>query len=70
MKKIIILIINFYQTFISLFLRQALGIKNACRFSPTCSEYAKTSIQKKGILSGSYLSVLRLLKCQPFYKAI
>ena len=70
MKKIIILTINFYQNIISTPLKQALGIKSACRFSPTCSEYAKTSILKKGIINGSYLSVLRLLKCQPFYNGI
>lgn len=70
MKKIMILTINFYQNIISTPLKQALGIKNACRFSPTCSEYAKTSILKKGIINGSYLSVLRLLKCQPFYNAV
>jgi putative membrane protein insertion efficiency factor len=68
MKKIIILAISFYQNVISTPLRHTLGIADACRFSPTCSEYAKLTISKKGVINGSFLSVLRLLKCQPFYK--
>lgn len=68
MKKIIVSTIKIYQIFISTFIKQGLGIKNSCRFHPTCSDYAKTSIREKGIVKGSYLSVLRLLKCQPFYK--
>jgi len=67
MKKIIIKLIDLYQVFISSILHQLFGIKNACRFDITCSEYAKESIVKRGIFKGSYLSILRVLKCQPFY---
>lgn len=67
MKKTLILLIDIYQKTISSFLHQATGVGNACRFSPTCSEYAKISISEKGVLKGGYLSVVRLLKCQPFY---
>jgi uncharacterized protein len=66
MKKTTTLLINFYQAFIANALR-ALGIKTECRFYPTCSEYAKESIFNKGIIKGSYASLLRILKCQPFY---
>jgi hypothetical protein len=67
MKKIILLIISLYQRTIAVVLFN-LGLKGDCRFSPTCSEYAKLSISRKGILKGSYLSMVRVLKCQPFYK--
>jgi putative membrane protein insertion efficiency factor len=67
MKKIITSAISIYQKTIAVILFN-LGLKGDCRFSPTCSEYAKLSISEKGILKGSYLSVVRLLKCQPFYK--
>jgi uncharacterized protein len=67
MRKIFILAINFYQKFVSSIIHQVTGTKNACRFSPTCSEYAKTTIAEKGIFNGGYLSIVRLLKCQPFY---
>ena len=67
MKKIIILTIDFYQKIISSLIHQITGTKNACRFSPTCSEYAKISISEHGVGKGGYLSLVRLLKCQPFY---
>jgi hypothetical protein len=39
----------------------------ACRFTPTCSEYAKQAIEKYGLWRGLRLSALRLLRCQPFH---
>lgn len=59
-SKIFIAIIRMYQICIS----PLLG-KN-CRFLPTCSEYAVKAIKKHGVLSGSYLSFKRILKCHPF----
>jgi putative membrane protein insertion efficiency factor len=67
MKKVFISILNIYQSVFSNIILQLTGTKNACRFSPTCSEYAKISISQQGIFKGSYLSLVRLLKCQPFY---
>ena len=40
----------------------------ACRFTPTCSEYAMEAVIKHGALKGSALAVWRLLRCQPFSK--
>lgn len=59
--------ISIYQRTIAVVLFN-LGLKGDCRFSPTCSQYAKDAISHDGILKGSYLSVARVLKCQPFYK--
>lgn len=39
----------------------------ACRFEPTCSEYAKQALEKKGFWRGMFLSLRRLLKCHPFH---
>lgn len=41
---------------------------NSCRFTPTCSEYAKEAIEKHGFLKGWYLSIKRILRCNPFGK--
>lgn len=67
MKKIAVFLITIYQAIFSNLLRQIFGQNEICRFSPTCSEYAKQKIQEKGIIYGGYLSIIRLLKCQPFY---
>jgi putative membrane protein insertion efficiency factor len=61
-KKFFILLILFYQKFISP------GLKKNCRFEPTCSSYTIEAINKYGILKGSYLGTKRILKCHPFHK--
>ena len=38
------------------------------RFTPTCSAYAVQAITKYGALKGGWLSLCRLLRCNPFYK--
>ncbi|MBL0766243.1 membrane protein insertion efficiency factor YidD [Marivirga atlantica] len=38
----------------------------ACRFTPTCSEYAKNAIMKHGIFKGSTLAAKRISKCHPW----
>jgi hypothetical protein len=58
--KIVILVIRFYQKFISpLF-------PNACRFTPTCSTYFIQAVEKYGVAKGSYLGIKRILKCHPW----
>jgi len=67
MKIFLILIINLYQNFISITLKNILGVNRMCRLSPTCSDYAKTTINRDGILHGLQKSAIRILKCQPFF---
>lgn len=38
----------------------------ACRFTPTCSEYAADAIAQYGVLKGTAMGVRRLLRCHPF----
>lgn len=40
-------------------------LPRSCRFSPTCSEYARLAILKHGLVRGSALAAWRLLRCQP-----
>jgi hypothetical protein len=39
----------------------------ACRFAPTCSEYAVEAIEKHGVLRGGMLAARRLLRCGPWH---
>lgn len=41
-------------------------IGNQCRFAPTCSMYGIEAMQRHGALAGSYLTVSRVLRCQPW----
>ena len=52
--------IRFYQIAISPLLGPS------CRFTPTCSEYARQAIVKHGPFKGLWLAVRRLLRCHPW----
>ena len=64
MNKILIypllVLIKLYQNFISPLL------PSTCRYSPTCSEYAKQSLVKFGLIKGSIVSIKRIIKCNPW----
>ena len=62
MKKLLLSLIGFYQRHISPL------TPKACRFVPTCSQYAQEAIRKYGACKGSWLAIKRLLRCNPFYK--
>ncbi|MBQ7062796.1 MAG: membrane protein insertion efficiency factor YidD [Bacteroidales bacterium] len=55
-----LLLIRFYQTCISPL------TPAACRYTPTCSQYAKEAIIKHGPLKGSWLALKRILRCNPW----
>jgi len=60
MRWIVILPIRIYKLLLSPLLPMA------CRFTPTCSEYAEKAIKKHGILKGSALAAKRISKCHPW----
>ena len=62
MRKLVLLLIRFYQRAISP------HFPGCCRFRPTCSAYAFEAIQKYGVIKGGRLALRRILRCRPFYK--
>ena len=42
------------------------SIGSACRFGPTCSVYSLQALEKHGAAWGSYLTVARLVRCNPW----
>lgn len=42
-------------------------LPRACRFEPSCSEYARLAIIKYGALRGSLKAIGRVLRCHPFH---
>ncbi|MBR5609685.1 MAG: membrane protein insertion efficiency factor YidD [Elusimicrobiaceae bacterium] len=70
MNKISLMGKNLLLFLLSVFMllvRPLLGPRGVCRFTPTCSQYAKEAITKHGVFKGVWLSVVRLLKCHPFH---
>jgi uncharacterized protein len=58
-------LLAFYKRGISPLLHGALGATGACRFQPTCSEYAAIAFRAHGPLLGGALALWRLLRCHP-----
>jgi putative membrane protein insertion efficiency factor len=42
-------------------------LRPACRYLPTCSEYAMEAIERHGAFRGGILAVWRVLRCNPFF---
>lgn len=57
--RIISAVIRLYQIFIS----PLLGA--GCRFYPSCSQYAREALAAHGLIFGGWLSLKRILKCNP-----
>ncbi|MEW5942417.1 MAG: membrane protein insertion efficiency factor YidD [Pseudomonadota bacterium] len=60
MTRLLILLVRAYQILISPILPQA------CRFSPSCSEYTSQALKKHGALKGSWLGARRISRCHPW----
>ncbi|MCU0429389.1 MAG: membrane protein insertion efficiency factor YidD [Cytophagaceae bacterium] len=59
MKALLVMPVRLYQILLSpLF-------PNACRFTPTCSEYTAQAIQKHGPWKGVWLGIRRISRCRP-----
>lgn len=63
MKKILISCIRFYQKYLS-----GLKTRNHCIYTPTCSEYGIEAIDKHGVIKGGFLTLWRIVRCNPFAK--
>mgnify|MGYP003582105796 CR=1 FL=1 len=62
MKRLLLWLIRFYQRALSPHLPAA------CRYQPTCSQYALTAVERYGAFRGGWMAFLRILRCNPFSK--
>ena len=60
LTTLLILPIRFYRGYISPL------TPPSCRFTPTCSQYAIEAFSKRGFFVGFFLTVWRILRCNPF----
>jgi uncharacterized protein len=59
-KAIVLAGLRFYKAAVSPMLPAA------CRYTPTCSEYAMEAVERYGALKGGWLAARRLLSCHPW----
>lgn len=57
---LLLLLVRMYVIFLSPFLG------GACKFYPSCSNYAREAIERHGARRGTVLALKRLLRCHPF----
>ena len=61
MKYVLVFLITLYQKLLSPWLPPS------CRYTPSCSQYAKEALLKHGLFRGLLLAVKRLGRCHPFH---
>jgi putative membrane protein insertion efficiency factor len=61
MNKVVLLLINFYQKYLTIL---SFG---SCRYYPTCSSYAKVQFEHNNFFKAFLFSILRILKCNPLF---
>lgn len=59
-KFLMLGVIRLYQLCISPFMAPH------CRFTPTCSQYAREAISRHGACAGGWLALKRLARCHPW----
>ena len=59
-QKTLVLLVKGYRLLLSPWLG------SSCRFEPTCSAYSLHALQQHGAFKGSYLTLHRLARCQPW----
>ncbi len=62
LSNLLIIPVKIYQLIISPLLPPS------CRYYPSCSQYTIQALQKHGPVKGMYLSIKRILSCNPFSK--
>ena len=60
MKTLILAVLDLYRFAARPFLPRA------CRFVPSCGDYAREAVSRHGALAGARLAALRLARCHPF----
>jgi len=61
-RRAVLGLLRFYKRFVSPLLPAA------CRFYPSCSEYAMQAVELHGVWRGAGLALWRLARCHPFSK--
>ena len=60
MRHVLLSALRFYKAHVSP------ALPPACRYTPTCSEYAIEAVERHGAARGSIMAIRRVLSCNPF----
>jgi uncharacterized protein len=62
MKSLVLILLHWYKRLVSP------QLAPACRYVPTCSEYAAEAVAYYGVLRGATMALGRILRCHPLTK--
>lgn len=65
-QRVLLVMLRAYQLCISPALSVIFGPTGGCRYSPTCSCYAREAVQTHGAIHGSWLAAKRVCRCHPW----
>ncbi|MHB1668531.1 membrane protein insertion efficiency factor YidD [Thiomonas sp.] len=60
MRRLLMLLVRGYQLLLSPW------VGGQCRFTPTCSQYTLDALRQHGSARGSYLGMMRIVRCNPW----
>lgn len=63
---LMVLLIRLYQVLLSPIFTALSGPGGGCRYTPSCSEYARQAVLRHGVLRGVWLAARRLCRCHPW----
>lgn len=61
MNRLLVAVLDLYRLLARPFLPPA------CRFYPSCGDYAREAVLRRGAFAGSWLAVKRVARCHPFH---
>ena len=66
LQLMLVLLIRLYQVLLSPIFTALAGPGGVCRYTPSCSEYARQAVIRHGALRGGWLAARRLCRCHPW----
>jgi uncharacterized protein len=60
-------LLRVYKAAVSPAFHALAGATGACRFQPTCSEYAAIAVSEHGLVRGGMMAMRRILRCHPLH---
>jgi len=65
-ERVVSILHRAYKYALSPVLHSVAGVTGACRFQPSCSEYAAIAVSEYGVARGGWMALWRVLRCHPF----
>jgi uncharacterized protein len=62
-------LLTLYKGLVSPVIHTVAGTQSACRFQPTCSEFAAIAIAEHGAIRGGWMTLRRVLRCHPLHRS-